>query len=96
MSSTRLYATSVLRTVLFYGTVLAVCLVFPLLVCLAVCLFFLRFYRREIGAFFEGRGRCLEGRRQPDPFQGDGLRFEIVPPGPCFGRKGEAAGEEGR
>ena len=72
------YFTSVLRTIAFYGTVVAACLLFPVLVSLGISLFFLKFYRREIRSFLRHPVRTLI-RDKPEEF--DCYSFEVFPPG---------------
>jgi hypothetical protein len=86
MKSRGLYLSSVIRTLAFYGTVVAVCLVFPIFVCLGVGLFFLRFYRRPIGAYFQKPPRPGAVPREGEaPALPEGItRRELIPPGEAF------------
>jgi hypothetical protein len=72
------YAASAVRTAVFYGTVLIVCLVFNVLVALGISVFFLRFYRKEVAGFLGKPLRVLGGKQPPEL---DAYRFEVLPPG---------------
>lgn len=74
----KFYCTSVLRTLAFYGAVLALCLVFPLFVALGIVLFTIRFYRAEMGRFLRHPIQVLFLRTPPEftPYS-----FEVFPPG---------------
>lgn len=71
----RYYATSALRTLAFYGSVVTLGFFFHTLVVLVIAVFFLRFYRGELRAFLRAPLRSLRGDRFPE-----GYRFETMPP----------------
>jgi hypothetical protein len=81
----RFYFTSVLRTLGFYGTVLALGIVLPYLVALGILFFFVRFYREELGYFFRHPVRALLSRTPPEF---SSYSFEVFSPG-SFGNTGE-------
>ena len=72
------YASSTARTLGFYGTVLAVCLAFPVFVVLGISLFFLKFYGREIAGFLR---HPIRGLIPVDPPEFEGYSFHVLPPG---------------
>lgn len=74
----RYYLTSAVNTLWFYGTAVLISALFPVLVCLVICLFFSRFYRKEIRQFLTRPIRTLF--RIPPP--GDGkIDIDVLPPG---------------
>ncbi len=88
MKSSGLYRMSAVRTVIFYGTVLAVCFLFPIIVCLGISLFFLKFYRKQVREFFAARGGWTgagDGKTAPPPF--GAIRFDHVPRGTFGGEE---------
>lgn len=88
---------SVLRTLLFYFTALAVCFLFPIVVCVAITLFFLKFYRDEVGAFFAARGGWTgAGDGSPRPAVFGGVVFEQAPPSSRSPEPGAGSGDSGR
>lgn len=72
------YRSSAVRTALFYGTVLLVCLLFHVFVALGISAFFLRFYRREVSAFLRHPLRGAALARSPSPLDAYGI--EVLPP----------------
>ncbi|GEM_PF-2576302 len=71
------YASSALRTLLFYASVLALCVFFPVCVTLAIALFFLFFYRQHIRTFFKKPLETLAGNPDTTSF----TSLEPLPPG---------------
>ena len=78
--STGLYTASAFRTLAFYGSVLVLCALFPLLMCMALTVFILRFYRVPIEGFFKARGQFRAGLSESASV----VRYEVVPPGDAF------------
>jgi hypothetical protein len=76
----RFYLTSVFRTLGFYGTVLVICLTFHVFVALAIAVFFLFFYKREIRTFLRHPLRKL-GLASPAPGSTSAYRMAVIPPG---------------
>lgn len=85
----RYYASSVLRTLAFYGTVLVLCLLFPIFMALGISLFFLKFYRREIREFLRHPIRALRAQMPPE-FQG--YSFQVLEPGSLTKSRAREAG----
>ncbi|MHC5038103.1 MAG: hypothetical protein ACYTHM_12375 [Planctomycetota bacterium] len=76
----RFYVTSAGRTLGFYGSVLLLCLLFPIPMILAVLLFFLFFYKKEIRATLRHPLR-LRQRLPGRSAESSPYRVDLFPPG---------------
>ena len=76
----RLTTRSAVNTLLFYGSVVVLCLLLPVLVALSIGVFFLFFYKREIAAFLRAPLRRTRLRADPTA-DGKTYRLEPFPPG---------------
>ena len=89
----RLTTRSAVNTLLFYGSVVVLCLLLPVLVALSIGVFFLFFYKREIAAFL--RAPLRRTRMRADPADGSPYRLEPYPPGTFDTDRREGMGDGG-
>lgn len=76
------YLSSVVNTLLFYGTCIAVCLLLNVFVVLFITVFFSRFYRKEISAAIRHPFRTLLGHK---PFEHARYSVKVLPAGDLAG-----------